>query len=719
MASISSITLPDNNTYDIKDARLSGIITVKGTQTETTASWTGAINIPALYDGLTIAYYLPRTSASNVTLNLTLSDGTTTGAIPVYVTSTTRMGTHYGAGSTIILTYWSAGSILVNGTATTEDRWTHGDYWQSNSNTVPSAYCTTTASTAAKTATCTSYHLTANSYLHILISTTNTVAGAITLNVNSTGAIPIYINGEPSSSTNYTLPAGTYITFYDGTAYHFRTDGKLPGEVNVATATTTTLGVVKPDGTSITIDSNGVISSSGGGGGSGAVYIEGTQQSATAAWTGSTTEIDFLLTGTQILYRLPYASAANATLELTLSGVTTGAIPIFFTNTTRVGTQYGANSVVALVYDATFVANNDNPAWVVLNPYTNSNTYDRVKYTNAISAQTAITASCIIGGSVNGYNKLIANTTFDILYPILWANSAIEAAATGTDNYLTIPSRTLRNNKSGVTFSAANQMVYLVGTLNGTTFTVDTDIFALEPSTEDGLYYIPVGLLYSTYQIYFIGGIPNVYQYKDGRFQLVSENVIAVQDTQPTSDALVWIDTDAEGADFCFVGPNAPPTDGSVTVWIDTTEDEIPIQQGAAGVTYDNTDSGLTATTVQSAIDELCESETITATYIQNSYCTQTSVERIRTNTQGKMGYITFNLNITTAMPYDTSTQVTIGNLGYRLKYSNFLCIPSQISTNATIYVDFLSDGTIKIANYDTNKTAGSFYRATIPVILA
>ena len=108
------------------------IYIVKGTQTTTTASWTGEIQASKLYDGMVIAYYLPRTSASNVTLNLTLLDGTTTGAIPVYVTSTTRMTTHYGAGSTVYLTYWSAGSILINGTATTEARWTSNDYWDSN-----------------------------------------------------------------------------------------------------------------------------------------------------------------------------------------------------------------------------------------------------------------------------------------------------------------------------------------------------------------------------------------------------------------------------------------------------------------------------------------------------------------------------------------------------------------------------------------------------------
>lgn len=108
---------------------------VKGTQTANGANWTGAIDLPELFDGLTIVYYLPRASAANATLELTLSDNTTTGKIPIYVTSTTRMGTHYNAGSTVYLTYWSAGQISVNGTATTENRWTSSDYW--NSDTLP------------------------------------------------------------------------------------------------------------------------------------------------------------------------------------------------------------------------------------------------------------------------------------------------------------------------------------------------------------------------------------------------------------------------------------------------------------------------------------------------------------------------------------------------------------------------------------------------------
>lgn len=65
----------------------------------------------------------------------------------------------------------------------------------------------------------------------------NSVAGPITLNINNTGAKPIYINGEASSATNYSLPAGTYLVYYDGTNYHFRRDGKMPGSISGDAAT--------------------------------------------------------------------------------------------------------------------------------------------------------------------------------------------------------------------------------------------------------------------------------------------------------------------------------------------------------------------------------------------------------------------------------------------------------------------------------------------------
>ena len=49
MADISKIKLPNGSEYDLKDASKVGVYIVKGTQTKSTASWTGNINIPALY----------------------------------------------------------------------------------------------------------------------------------------------------------------------------------------------------------------------------------------------------------------------------------------------------------------------------------------------------------------------------------------------------------------------------------------------------------------------------------------------------------------------------------------------------------------------------------------------------------------------------------------------------------------------------------------------
>ena len=133
MADISQIKLPNNTTYDVKDAKKTGIYHVKGTQTAATGSWTGNINVPALYTGLTIMYYLPYAPSGNATLNLTLSDGTTTGAKNCYY-SNGRLTTHYGKGCNIIMTYYKAGDISIDGTATTDDRWVaNANYTDGNS----------------------------------------------------------------------------------------------------------------------------------------------------------------------------------------------------------------------------------------------------------------------------------------------------------------------------------------------------------------------------------------------------------------------------------------------------------------------------------------------------------------------------------------------------------------------------------------------------------
>ncbi len=70
-----------------------------GTQTATTAAWTGNASFSELKDGQQITYWLPFGGGSNVTLNLTLKDGTEIGAIPCYYSQGQRLSTQYAAGN--------------------------------------------------------------------------------------------------------------------------------------------------------------------------------------------------------------------------------------------------------------------------------------------------------------------------------------------------------------------------------------------------------------------------------------------------------------------------------------------------------------------------------------------------------------------------------------------------------------------------------------------
>ena len=171
----------------------------------------------ALVSGATVLVkFTNKNSAASPTLNVN-----STGAKNIY---------YRGAALTASSIYnWGAGDFVefyYDGT-----QWNLLNVSNSDNNTYPSAYCATAAGTAAKTASCTNYVATSNTYLHVVVVYANSSAGAITLNVNGKGAKPIYINGAASSSTNYALPAGSYIVYYDGTNYQFRTDGILPGKI--------------------------------------------------------------------------------------------------------------------------------------------------------------------------------------------------------------------------------------------------------------------------------------------------------------------------------------------------------------------------------------------------------------------------------------------------------------------------------------------------------
>ena len=139
---------------------------------------------------------------------------------------------------------WRAGSVQTftyDGTS-----WVR-DYWANTTYSTDAVQCTTAAGTAAKVGSTSYYSLANNRYFMLMLKSANTYQGAITLNINSAGAKPIYINGSASSASNYTLPAGLYLVHYDGTNYYFRTDGKITGSITGSSSTTITATATDDD----------------------------------------------------------------------------------------------------------------------------------------------------------------------------------------------------------------------------------------------------------------------------------------------------------------------------------------------------------------------------------------------------------------------------------------------------------------------------------------
>ena len=93
---------------------LSNTELIVGTQTASTGAWTGVASFSELKDGQQIVYWLPYAGSGNASLNLTLANGTTTGAKNCYYSGSTRLTTHYAAGNAIHLTYRV--NANVNGT---------------------------------------------------------------------------------------------------------------------------------------------------------------------------------------------------------------------------------------------------------------------------------------------------------------------------------------------------------------------------------------------------------------------------------------------------------------------------------------------------------------------------------------------------------------------------------------------------------------------------
>lgn len=193
---------------------------IYGTQTSSTNIWTGVSADSELYEGKMIVYYSPYTSSgTNHYLNLTLSDGTIARGS---VTFRHKNGTY---GSVIVPAESVIRMVYVNG------------FWRASLPYYPcgTCLCRSLSSTADKEVTSEGFYPRGCTWFILTFTGSNTAKSKLTLNINNTGAMPIYINGTISSSSNYNIPNGTYLVYCSSTAYYINTkNSELYGTVSYA-----------------------------------------------------------------------------------------------------------------------------------------------------------------------------------------------------------------------------------------------------------------------------------------------------------------------------------------------------------------------------------------------------------------------------------------------------------------------------------------------------
>ena len=219
------------------------------------------------------------------------------------------------------------------------------------------------------------------------------------------------------------------------------------------------------------------------------------------------------------------------------NGTTYKPVALWGQGTGRMTTHYGNGSYMEFVYDANGQVNDVMAAaganarsnitggcWRVVNFYdTNSNNFDRNQYTGTIKCgSTAIVAGNIIVGKDGVYHHLKDGTAFDISYPILYANGAIAANATSTNNYDTLHITITTTQSISLT---AYKPVYIKGTLAGKIFTPDstTPLTQTEPTSADSKFYLFLGMATNTTTMY-MDEEHKIFQYINGAFQEVTSS---------------------------------------------------------------------------------------------------------------------------------------------------------------------------------------------------
>lgn len=435
----------------------------------------------------------------------------------------------------------------------------------------PSLYgttCTIAEGTAAKTTTANECVIFKGASITVPMSNSNTAASP-TLNVTSLGASAIYYGSGttgPTKANGFAWPATAAVIFtFDGKFWRCGNQTFIDGgniltgtiaadriKANVISAVNNGTGTINADkinasalsigysqltGTPTIPSKTSQLSNDSG-------FATSSELNSARTWyancssaggdpkvaTISPTTSSFTLTTGVVVYVKFTTTNSLAVASLTLNVNGTGAKPIKrygTTNMAEVGNITGG-MVCQFVYDGI--------NWLWVGHVDTNSTYNlgANQHSSAIKAKSAITRYFLICGNADGYQHVAAGAAFDLSYPILYAHGgAIAANATATNTYETYPGAAFSTTGT-IESGAANKMLWLRGEVSGNTFTIGDDPFltTLTPTSEDGLAYVPLGIMTSATAGYFQTS-KELYAYKAGAFGPVS-----VREAGSVSEAL-------------------------------------------------------------------------------------------------------------------------------------------------------------------------------------
>lgn len=408
-------------------------------------------------------------------LTVSGSPVTGSGSITVGHTNTVTAGTNIGNNSTTTLTH--NGTFIVpyfsydtNGHITAASTKTLTLPDSENTDNYGTVYVETGATTRAKTATVPwTYTLKTGNVFVLYLKTTNTVTTSgstyVTLNINSTGAKQVRINGAVPTTSNWT--AGTYLCYYDGTYYQMYTNrdpfrDTLPPD---AGTTASAVGTSSSGGSATTYSKSDHVHN-----------ITSATITAALGYTPSSTDTNNTLSGVAICSTAAGTAAKTAnipnftlvngqTILLLLKNSNTASSPTLNINSSGAKAVYiGSSAATTSNFTAGYwfctYDNTQTPVRWTIEKVTNSNISNGAGYTtntgtvtsvglsNAANGGLTISDSPVTGSgtiTVGHTNVLSSAQTTQAVYPIkIDKNGHISSYGTAvtiptnTDNYGTI-----------------------------------------------------------------------------------------------------------------------------------------------------------------------------------------------------------------------------------------------------------------------------------------